>query len=399
MFWCRIFVVVPAIAQSSVDGATVQVDAIAITNPKPNDITVSMNSTVKAKVPVGGAQLSSQTFEMYLPSAGDSKDMNLVPKFATLEVGQAPVKDVFSINVTGSETPILNQDIFQEFSSQVLKNNVINLGLRANPAPNIGIGPLKFPVKFQKVLQLRGFNMLKGITLTNATVLTTPLEDGTNMVGDGVIPNPSSFVMQVGELTTNITVAGLALGFSVIKDLVLYPGDNKVKIFTHLSDEWSGSPLVSSVVSQSNVNITLTITSVIFNGAHVPWLEKPMSDLSPFYALMNPEPIALEEVSSSVEPTSSTISSTEIPVTRTPAVSSTSASLGTSAMQQTQVLSTSPPTTRTVRPSRSTTVTSSPSAVLPTKFPEPPAFIAQPLPEAVLAILPLPVISTLPIVI
>ncbi|RVD83629.1 uncharacterized protein DFL_008011 [Arthrobotrys flagrans] len=151
-----IFVVVPAIAQDSVDGATVQVDGIAITNPKVSEITVSMNSTVKAQVPVGGARLSPQTFEMYLPSADDSKNLPSAPTFATLTVGELPVKDIFTINVTGSETAILNQDIFREFSNQVLKNEVINLGLRANPAPNIGIGPLKFPVNFRKIVQLKG---------------------------------------------------------------------------------------------------------------------------------------------------------------------------------------------------------------------------------------------------
>ncbi|EWC48910.1 hypothetical protein DRE_00215 [Drechslerella stenobrocha 248] len=273
--------VIPIVAQNSVTNAIVRADGIAITNPSDDRITLAMNATVFAHAPVK-ARFANQTFEMYLP---DDKNQTT---FMTLDVGELEANPTMAINVTGADTNILNKEIYQTFSKQVLSKGNFSLVIRSKPI--LKVGSLQYRVNFEKTVQLKGFNGLRGITITNPTILngSAVMEDGTNLLTDGVIPNPSSFTMQIGDLTADISIDTLKLGFSVIKNLTLYPGDNAVKIYNHINPELMGLPMFSAILDQPNVNITLAINSTILNGQHISWLETPLREASPFYAIMNP---------------------------------------------------------------------------------------------------------------
>ncbi|KAK6337662.1 hypothetical protein TWF730_003054 [Orbilia blumenaviensis] len=277
-----IFGAIPKIAQDSVNDSTLQVDDLAITNPSNDRFTLSMNSTAHSHAPVS-AHFSPQTFEMYLPPAEGEQ---IVP-FMTLSVGRLDIKDTLTINVTDVVTEILDKPAYDLFSAQVLDNEKLSLGIRSNPEVNVGA--IKFKVDYQKTVELKGLNGLKGIELFNPEILEEPLEDGTNMVTDGVIPNPSSFTLQVGDLTVDISVGPQKLGWSVVKDLTLYPGDNHVKIYNHINPTLIKSPLFLFSIEEPNTEITLTANSTVYNGEHISWLEKPLHAAPPVIALLNPQ--------------------------------------------------------------------------------------------------------------
>lgn len=108
------------------------------------------------------------------------------------------------------------------------------------------------------------------------------------MIVDGMIPNPSSFTLQVGDLVVNIAQGPIALGYAVIKDLVLRPGRNNVKINNHIRPNII--TLVESVAtSEKNVAITLEANSTMFNGQEITWLSGPMKDAPKVNATLNPE--------------------------------------------------------------------------------------------------------------
>ncbi|EPS35314.1 hypothetical protein H072_11308 [Dactylellina haptotyla CBS 200.50] len=276
-----IFGAIPKIAQDSVNDSTLQVDAIALTNPSNEKFTLSMNSTAHSHSPVS-AHFSPQTFEMYLPPADGQQ---IVP-FMTLNIGELKIQDTMTINVSNVETNILDQTAYNAFSKQVLNSEMLELAIRSNPQVNIG--SIKFHVDYQKTVQLKGLNGLKGILLTNPQVLNETLEDGTNMLTDGMIPNPSSFTLQVGDLTVDMAVGTIPLGWSVVKNLTLYPGDNHVKIYNHIDENLISTPLFAASLAQPNTNITLTANSTVFNGEHIEWLEKPLRDAPPVIAILNP---------------------------------------------------------------------------------------------------------------
>ncbi|KAK6359186.1 hypothetical protein TWF696_000351 [Orbilia brochopaga] len=279
-----IFGAIPAIAQSSVNDSKLQVDGIAITSPSNTQFTLSMNSTVHAHTPVS-ASFSPQTFEMFLPPS----DGQAIVPFMSLSIGSLKVADTFTINVSDVATNIMNEEAYLAFSEQVLRNPTLNLGVRSNPQVNVGA--IKFHVDYQKTVELKGLNGLSGIKLYNPTILDTPMEDGTNMVTDGVIPNPSSFTLQVGDLTVDMALKSINmdLGYSVVKDLTLHPGDNKVKIYNHVKPELIKNLLFISSLKGKNTDILLTANSTVFNGEHITWLEKPLHDAPPVVAVLNPE--------------------------------------------------------------------------------------------------------------
>ncbi|KAF3933817.1 hypothetical protein ABW20_dc0109786 [Dactylellina cionopaga] len=146
---------------------------------------------------------------MYIPPTGsasetlDYKNQNLIP-FMNLAVGGLQVKDTFDLNVTGSDTEILDGEVYEQFSRKVLNDKELQLGIKSEP--QLEIGSLRYRVNFQKTLQVKGLNGLKGITISNSTILERPMEDGTNMVAIGVIPNPSSFILEIHHVGHSFSV-------------------------------------------------------------------------------------------------------------------------------------------------------------------------------------------------
>ncbi|KAF3914511.1 hypothetical protein AA313_de0207865 [Arthrobotrys entomopaga] len=277
-----IFGAIPKIAQDSVNDSTITVDGIALTNPSNTEFTISMNSTAHSHSPVS-AHFSPQTFEMFLPPTEGQQPVT----FMKLSIGELQIQDVMTINVSNVITQILNNDAYNDFSAQVLNNESMELGIKSNPEVNVG--SIKFHVDYQKTVTLKGLNGLKGILLTNPTVLKEPLEDGTNMMTDGMIPNPSSFTLEVGDLTVDVGVGPLPIGYAVVKNLTLYPGDNHVKIFNHVTPALLATPIFAASLKAPNTNITLTANSTVFNGEHIEWLEKPLKDAPPVIAVLNPQ--------------------------------------------------------------------------------------------------------------
>ncbi|KAK6525142.1 hypothetical protein TWF694_005288 [Orbilia ellipsospora] len=276
-----LFGLVPKIAQKSIDDSTIQVHGIAIRDPTNNQITLDMNSTVQASVPVA-ATLSPQAFQMFSLQSGSNP-------FLSMPVDDFKVENTFDLNVVGASSQILDANAYESFATQIVSQRNIQVGLVSTP--DISIGPLKYRVNFQKSIQLQGLNMLQGMTLSNSTILKTPMPDGTNMLNDCTIPNPSSFKMELGNLTADIYLGPAKIGFTTIKDLTLYPGDNKIQVFNHLNPLLVASPTITNAfLSIPNINITLMFTSVIFDGQSIGWLQQPLQKLSPFFATMNPGP-------------------------------------------------------------------------------------------------------------
>ncbi|KAF3914671.1 hypothetical protein AA313_de0204726 [Arthrobotrys entomopaga] len=201
-------------------------------------------------------------------------------------VGSFQVKDTANVNLAGAGSNILDLNLLTSFSNQVIASKNLQLNLKSSP--QIALGPLKYGVNIEKSLQLKGLDRLQGITVSGATLLDQTSPDGTNMVANCVIPNPSSFTIQIGNLTADITIGPMKLGTTTLRDLTLQPGNNEVKIFTQLNPLLlAARPVVSMVLATPNLDISLTFTSVVFDGQRVSWLEKPLNDLSPFTARLN----------------------------------------------------------------------------------------------------------------
>ncbi|KAK6541012.1 hypothetical protein TWF694_008393 [Orbilia ellipsospora] len=275
-----IYGIIPLVAQNCMNAAIIHVQGLSIKSPMNDQITLDMNSTVSVSVPVY-ARMEPQEFEMHLPYDPSQAI------FMKLPLEGMDVKDKMHITVKDWDTEILNGQVWREFAKSILTDQTLVMGVKSKPT--IKIGPVGVGVDLKKNITLKGFNGLKGIMLHNATILDKPLEDGTNVMVDGMIPNFSSFVLEVGDLTTDIAASGIKLGYAVIKNLTMVPGPNYVKIYNHVDPGFLNMPIFKDILNQTDVKITLTMNSTVYNGEHVQWLEGPLRETSPYYATLNPK--------------------------------------------------------------------------------------------------------------
>jgi len=138
----------------------------------------------------------------------------------------------------------------------------------------------------RQLTPVSGLDSFKGFSISDSTLQLPPLPDGTNMVGNASLPNPSVLTIEIGTLTLDIKAGDLVIGNATLEDLTIYPGNNKHPlkavldfdiIFAHL-----GTVLKSQASLLKTGNLTLdTITkSVVWENETVPYYTKVMSELT-----------------------------------------------------------------------------------------------------------------------
>jgi hypothetical protein len=118
-------------------------------------------------------------------------------------------------------------------------------------------------------------NKLQGLKITNLKVLSGKneiLPDGSNLVGDVYIPNPSVMILDLGNVTINLAVDGKALGTALLPNLVLKPGDNNVRMQSTV-DQLSIISLVTTKYKNGVLPLEIKGNSSVANGQHLPYFE------------------------------------------------------------------------------------------------------------------------------
>jgi hypothetical protein len=267
-----IFGVLPAIAQKTINESKLTVDGISITEPQPESFTYSQNATVTGHVPVK-AHLNPQRIAMFLePAKGEE-----FKPFMYLNVSQLDLADSFPINVADYPMEIADKDAFVEFTKLALSVDSFRLALRSRP--ELASGSLRNFVDYNKVVDLKGFNGLKGAKIYGSKLLNESMEDGTNMLATLYVNNTSSFEMEVGDLTANFKASGLALGYGVVKNLRLVRGENRVQVNGHLLEALAKNAESTQGLLDLGMKITISGNSTVYNGKHIPWLEAALGAL------------------------------------------------------------------------------------------------------------------------
>jgi hypothetical protein len=130
-------------------------------------------------------------------------------------------------------------------------------------------------VDYNKVIKTKGLNHLSGLDITDIKILFTAdevLPDGSNMLGNVFIPNPSVMTLDLGNVTMNLAIDGKPVGTALLPDLVLRPGDNNVKMQA-VADK--GGFLAAFATKYTNGVIPLDISgnSSVHSGQHLEYYE------------------------------------------------------------------------------------------------------------------------------
>jgi hypothetical protein len=128
-------------------------------------------------------------------------------------------------------------------------------------------------------------NKFEGFSISDSALLLKPEADGTNLIGNAMLPNPSVLTLQIGTIVLDIYSGDLAIGNATLTDIELKPGNNTFPlkgvlslstVLGHLSEVLSSQ---ASALKQGNLALKTVTRSVVWNGTLVPYYTKAMHEL------------------------------------------------------------------------------------------------------------------------
>jgi hypothetical protein len=128
-------------------------------------------------------------------------------------------------------------------------------------------------------------NQFKGFSISNSG-LTPKLDDGSNLIGNATLPNPSVLTLDLGTIILDVKSGDLVIGNATLKDVTLYPGSNTFPLTGVLDLNTIlhnlGKVLASQASALKNGTLALdTVTrSITWNGTLVPYYTEIMSGLT-----------------------------------------------------------------------------------------------------------------------
>lgn len=124
----------------------------------------------------------------------------------------------------------------------------------------------------------QGLNKLSGLAITSADIKTKPEPDGATLLGTLFIPNPSVLGVAMGNVTMNLSVNGTYIGYTLIPDLNLVPGNNTFDMRSYVN-----TSLVLGLITKQYSDFVLPLdiignSSINSAGEHIPWLEAAIKE-------------------------------------------------------------------------------------------------------------------------
>ncbi|KAI9886386.1 MAG: hypothetical protein M1823_001775, partial [Watsoniomyces obsoletus] len=181
---------VPRRAQKNVNASWLEIQSMELLNPTPSSIQLRqeeiLRSNARQHPRLDGFQ-ASLFLEDTLP--------NIQP-FAFVNV--PPVHSTGAARITiDQQLQIADMRQFTRYTALVFGSEEYRLGIRGRTGLKQK-GFRKMKVDYNEVVTLKGLNRLKGFNVTEFRILSRPApEDGANMVGRVMIPNPSVMTLEL----------------------------------------------------------------------------------------------------------------------------------------------------------------------------------------------------------
>ena len=128
-------------------------------------------------------------------------------------------------------------------------------------------------------------DQFKGFSISNSG-LVPAREDGTNLVGNVSLPNPSVLTLDIGTLILDVKSGDIVIGNATIKDVTIKPGDNTFPLTGILDIHTMIEHLIEILASQTkalktgNLSLDTVTRSVTWNGTLVPYYTDVMKQLT-----------------------------------------------------------------------------------------------------------------------
>ncbi|MCJ1284287.1 hypothetical protein MMC26_003618 [Xylographa opegraphella] len=262
-----VYVGFPHITQSGIDNSTLNITSVSIANPTESSFFINQASLIT----------SSSAYHPQLDAFNASLSL----------LGQAPYAYVTipAIHATATATADVNQVVqianlsaFAAFTTALLNNETVALEVSGTTA----LHEMAFPetsVAYKKSVQLSGLNRLAGFDVPSFRILLAPSANGTNLIGEVLIPNPSVFTFAMGNVTLDLSVAGRPIGTSTLADLVLAPGNNTVPMAA-ATNQSAVLELITATYTDGLLPVDVAGRSSVYDGVHLPYYEQALASVT-----------------------------------------------------------------------------------------------------------------------
>ncbi|KAJ6016293.1 hypothetical protein N7540_010884 [Penicillium herquei] len=265
-----VYVAYPKIAQKDINKSSLEVTSMVISNPTADTFYLNQTQTI---INHASYHPKLYAFEAAVSMLGLTSTIAKVLVPTSHANNGAEVHIAQTVNITDSTE-------FDYFAAYLLGLEEFALNIYGKPHLKEGSLP-KISVTYNQTVVMKGLNYLEGFEVTGFNILTTE-EDGKNVNGSVLIPNPSVVTLHMGNVTLNLDVDGTVLGYIYLEDLVLAPGNNTVPM-TATVDEVSIIEMLSSndtTFADGVVPFNLIGNSSVYDGVVLPYFTVALQALN-----------------------------------------------------------------------------------------------------------------------
>ncbi|KAJ5951618.1 uncharacterized protein N7479_010031 [Penicillium vulpinum] len=271
-------VAIPAIAQLVVNKSDIRIVNAEVMHPTADTVRMTLETKVNLKLALG-VRLDPVVFYTFVRSSGHEN------AYAGIEIPGQTIKGNYSLGVTDQLTPILNMTSWETFVSQVVHQKGTALSLYGKTTGYLGV--LKSHIILDKYVVIPTLNKFKGFSLADSTFLLPAEDDGSNLVANITLPNPSTFSFEVGTITLDLKSGNtdLVLGSATIEDVTLRPGNNTFPLRGVIDIGGMIANLAEVLSSQGSalrtgaLSLTAVTKSIVSNGTLIPYYTKALASL------------------------------------------------------------------------------------------------------------------------
>jgi len=263
-----VYVAIPKKAQHDINASTLEVTSQEVTNPTPESIHLKLVTLAK----------SGSNFHPTIEGFRAGLSLKDQEPFLYIDIPEAKAEAETSI-VAEADVNFENMDRFAEYNKVALGSESFDVYVDGKTKVHQS-GLKAISVDYNKKVTMKGLNKLSGLNITSIRILSGRneiLEDGSNMIGNVTIPNPSVMTLSLGNVTMNLAVDNTTIGYALLPDLVLKPGDNLVPMQSTV-DQLTVISLITSKYQNAIIPLEITGNSSVANGQHLTYFESAIKE-------------------------------------------------------------------------------------------------------------------------
>jgi hypothetical protein len=257
-----IFVAIPKKAQKDINASTIEVTAQDVTNPTTDGIHLKLVSLAK----------SGSKFHPTLEAFTAGLSLEGQEPFLFIDVPETKAEAETEI-VVEEDLKFTTAEAFSRYTMTVMGSEEFTVHMDGKTKVHLS-GLPSMSVDYNKKVTMKGLNHLKGLNIYDLEILAgeDALEDGSNMIGTVYIPNPSVMLLELGNVTMNLAVDDDPIGYALIPNLTLRPGNNTIPMQAHV-ESLKVIGVITNKYKNGIIPLQITGNSSVYNGQHLEYYE------------------------------------------------------------------------------------------------------------------------------